>query len=570
MAARRDSAANGFVCRPPAQVCLILRPDDSFLNGNGPRSMTLSGSIVSDRTRRLAALVVLAVMPVVFMYGKERLAEARGPLWLGSNSDPSYAYLFNALQLAETGTVFHVDHPGTTAQAAGALLLLWSRVGKSTESWIQSVLEQSEDHLEMIVALANAATAGVLFFGGWFLYQRLDDLGLALLAQGPSVIFSLSHGYTATWFAPELFFPAIGFALSCVCFVALREGGQSRWLAWWAGVLSGLGLFNKMTFLPYMALGALCFSRRSMVIFLAGFTSTLLLWLCAVWGQMNYFIGWVANLALHSGKWGEGSTGVLDPSCYPRDLANLLTSDPLYLPFLILGVLLPAMWFFRKRSGAGMEALEFRTLFGLTLMDIFSFLLVAKHSAPHYLVPMVSLAPLGVLLISSGLQSLSGGRLRPAWLALLLLPGLAASIPGFRHEVRRLEVRHAEETALQQAAVSLARSASEGPAPLAFFYRGSSPEYALFFGNVYAGLRYASTLSRLYPQALFLDPWAKAYAVFSGPIAPEALYRVNSDVVLVGSENLLPDGGDFPVPPGGRLREVLRTGAGGVYHVERE
>jgi hypothetical protein len=534
--------------------------------------MTMSGSIASGRARTLGALLLLAVIPVVFMYGKARLAEARGPLWLGSNSDPSYAYLFNALQLAESGTVVHVDHPGTTAQAAGAIVLFWSRMGKSAESWIQSVLERSEDHLEVIVALANAGTAGVLFFGGWFLYQRLDNLGLALLAQGPSVIFSLSHGYTASWFAPELFFPAIGFALSCVCFVALREGGHSLWLAWWAGVLSGLGLFNKMTFLPYMALGILCFPRRSLGIFFAGFAATFLLWLWVVRHQMHYFVGWVAKLTLHSGKWGEGSAGVVDVRSYPRDLADLLTSDPLYLPLLILGFLLPAIWFFRRPSGARTEGLEFRALLGLTLMNVFSFLLVAKHSAPHYLVPMVSLAPLGVLLICSGLQSLSAGRLRPAWLAFLLLPGLAASVPGFHHEVSRLEARHAEEIGLLQAARSYAEGIPEPSPRIVFFYRASSPEYALMFGSIYTNRRYADILSRLHPHALFFDPWAKTYEVFSGPLKPEVINRLNSDVVLVGSETLLPNSADgtYPVPPGGLLREVLRTEAGGIYHVERE
>jgi hypothetical protein len=92
------------------------------------------------------------------------------------------------------------------------------------------------------------------------------------------------------------------------------------------------------------------------------------------------------------------------------------------------------------------------------------------------------------------------------------------------------------------------------------------------FGNIYSNRRYADTLSRLHPHALFFDPWAKTYEVFSGPLKPEVINRQNSDVILVGSEDLGHDGagGAFPVPPGGRLREVLRTGVGGVYRVERE
>src|SRR6476646_430590 len=46
-----------------------------------------------------------------------------GPFYLGTNYDPDYAYLFNALNLAVFHPPRHIDHPGTPVQVVGALVL---------------------------------------------------------------------------------------------------------------------------------------------------------------------------------------------------------------------------------------------------------------------------------------------------------------------------------------------------------------------------------------------------------------------------------------------------------------
>src|SRR5262245_51688104 len=73
--------------------------------------------------KRAAGALVLAVPPVLFALTVLALKEARGPFWYGKNSDPDYAYLFNSLVVAQVRSPGHIDHPGTTLQVFGALVL---------------------------------------------------------------------------------------------------------------------------------------------------------------------------------------------------------------------------------------------------------------------------------------------------------------------------------------------------------------------------------------------------------------------------------------------------------------
>ena len=72
---------------------------------------------------RSLRLVALAIIPFLYAAAGLALKASRGPYWLGTNTDPEYAYLFNALLIASGRAPFHVDHPGTPVQMIGAVVL---------------------------------------------------------------------------------------------------------------------------------------------------------------------------------------------------------------------------------------------------------------------------------------------------------------------------------------------------------------------------------------------------------------------------------------------------------------
>ncbi len=51
------------------------------------------------------------------------IAKVDGPYYNKNRSDPSYAYLFNALDIEQGVTPFLIQHPGTTVQLIGAAVI---------------------------------------------------------------------------------------------------------------------------------------------------------------------------------------------------------------------------------------------------------------------------------------------------------------------------------------------------------------------------------------------------------------------------------------------------------------
>ena len=82
---------------------------------------------------------------IIFIFSK-----IRGPFSLGSNSDPSYAYLFNALSVSQGLPVGHLDHPGTPVQSLGAIVINSINFINHKPDVISEVLKNPEYFLNSI------------------------------------------------------------------------------------------------------------------------------------------------------------------------------------------------------------------------------------------------------------------------------------------------------------------------------------------------------------------------------------------------------------------------------------
>ena len=73
--------------------------------------------------KKVIIYLVLLILPFMMVKTSLFLKETKGPSWVGMNCDPDYTYLLNALNLSMMKKVGHVDHPGTTVQITGAIVL---------------------------------------------------------------------------------------------------------------------------------------------------------------------------------------------------------------------------------------------------------------------------------------------------------------------------------------------------------------------------------------------------------------------------------------------------------------
>ena len=77
-------------------------------------------------------------------------SKIRGPFFLGSSSDPAYAYLFNALSVSQGLPVGHIDHPGTPVQSLGAIVINCINFINHKPDVISEVLKNPEYFLNSI------------------------------------------------------------------------------------------------------------------------------------------------------------------------------------------------------------------------------------------------------------------------------------------------------------------------------------------------------------------------------------------------------------------------------------
>src|SRR5207244_11950688 len=118
----------------------------------------------------LAQILLLAVIPAGLFLSSIFLHAIAGSYYLSGTFNPQYVYLLNSLNLLNIQPPSHTDHPGTTLQIFGAIVILgkWllsCAVGPCV-SLDDSVLSNPEAYLVTINAILNLFVVGTLVCGG--------------------------------------------------------------------------------------------------------------------------------------------------------------------------------------------------------------------------------------------------------------------------------------------------------------------------------------------------------------------------------------------------------------------
>jgi hypothetical protein len=100
------------------------------------------------------------------------------------------------------------------------------------------------------------------------------------------------------------------------------------------------------------------------------------------------------------------------------------------------------------------------------------------------------------------------------------------------------------------------------------YYRSSSMEFALYFGNSTAWHLYGPLLAQLYPQRIFFNIYGGVFEKFSRTLAPEEVFG-NGSVFLVGNAlEYLPPGVRVPIPAGWEMTLIDRNGDKTVHQLQ--
>ena len=103
----------------------------------------------SDKKKTHTVLFLLVIPGIVFSLSLV-FADIKGPYYLAQNSDPEYAYLFNSLNIAKFEAPTHTDHPGTSLQLLGAVVIRASYFFSGKTSLVEDVLSRPEHYLRIM------------------------------------------------------------------------------------------------------------------------------------------------------------------------------------------------------------------------------------------------------------------------------------------------------------------------------------------------------------------------------------------------------------------------------------
>lgn len=469
----------------------------------------------------------LLVLPILFIATALVLKDARGPYWMGSNYDPDYSYLLNALNLAQGEPVYHIDHPGTTVQLIGAIIirLLYGIRNPEATDLVSDALLNAELYLNTINWLVILSQAGLLLILGLTAYAVTKRWWLSWLVQSLPFFSTLILMNSLAKVAPEAFLLIASLLLTISCVAWLHPQARSKHWAWGIvfGTIIAFGMVTKLNFLPIGLLPLIIlYSWRQKIIYLVTLTCGLLLFTLPLAGNYTALINWVSTLFNSTGIHGSGNGGIIDWSTFFGYLLGFIYkfgSITLGIVFAIVLMIRRAHW--QERAT--------RLLIAVVAVIAVGFMLISKQPAAHYFLPFTGLASLLFFLIAYQLNNVH------RWLQFGFV-GFIMCCYGFTlyNTAAANSVELSTRQGIEQVITALDQNYADYI--IVHYFKSSSPVFALKFGSNFAGRLYDDDIRRLYPDFFYYEISNNTFYQVDTPVDSNQLLQLSAGkVVLTGT-----------------------------------
>jgi hypothetical protein len=476
----------------------------------------------------------MAITPLIYAIAYVVMGQQKGPYWLRPNQDPDYAYLVNSLAIANFEIPWHIHHPGTPVQTIGAIALwishaVQSIMGVTTLGLNEAVLSNPELHLRIIDYTLLGLTVLGLFVLGGVTVAITHRLLLGMLIQiSPLLLMRTILVNEPSRVSPEALLFALSQILATLLVVYLysRDVEKTRWFAISLGVVFGLGMATKVTFLPTVIFGlAIAGFRRKLlalaVAFIVFIAATL-----PIAGRYGEFTQWIFDIAVNAEVYGTGDRGLPSLSSLSTRLTDLMRDDKVFFYVLIglsiicvIATIQVVVRWVRQPISAPPQAASstiiaanrYRLILWLTLFMWSQILITIIESArSRYLIAAVGLCGLLLLLAVTWIESVLANRnlewrSLPITCVLIYALCLGTSIQQYQISESRISQRfEGHLDAVREIEQLLYDTPQYQECAVVLDRRASSPRAALFFGNLWSGELFSNTLDELYPNSVFL------------------------------------------------------------------
>lgn len=459
-------------------------------------------------------VIIFSILPLALLLIAWYLRSAQGPYFHGSTQDPVYAYLFNSLSISQSMPVGHIDHPGTPVQILGAYIINFLTFIRQTPSTINDVLNNPEFYLSSMQNVTTFLYICLLFSIGIITYRFSKNILLSLLMQLTPFFAMITLEYAFTKFSPESLVLLCSSVIAQMVLLLILIPNINKISVLIFSLFLGIGTATKLTFFPLLLVPLLLLPTfKTKLSLITGAIISFFIFTQPIVPSYPNLYNWVKSLFIHSGVHGKGETSIINLNSYLTAFPNLISAEPLFFFLFFVSLFSLLIFFIHQRSSRVWQIREFRFLSVIIFTQLIQIIIVAKHPGVGYLIPIFALSPINVYLIAKLISNIIGSKhhifnkYAPAlglflvFLSILIYIGL-----GVNSFHNRLVFN-----ALQQEDPYKEMKLKYNNDIIITYFRASSPEYALKFGNTFASNNFTNNLERLYPNAYFWDIWNERF-----------------------------------------------------------
>lgn len=480
----------------------------------------------SGLVRKLLIYTALLAIPSFLIFSSLNRIEQREDIWYGGGYDPSYAYLYNSLNMATFRLSGHIDHPGTPMQVIGGVVL---RIAYTInpfggDSITDAVISQPEFYLNILnksVAWMSVITLIVL---GLFIFRFTKNIWYAILIQ-TTPLFSeilLYNGFLRISQEVVLMIGSITFGAFCL-FWLFRQGQKPpKFFSDGFGIITGFGLASKIIFLPLMLIPMIISGgKKNRIRYLKASILSFIFFTIPIIPAYHSMVWWIVRLFSHSGIYGSGDTTIINTTTYFADLKSMIIGEPLLLiTFLLTFIFLMVLLIGKITVKYKVRALShvdsnksFLLLLAIFITQAIGFIVTAKHPKTSYLMPYLCLSSVSIIVMLHVFSRLFKKELvRHSITAIIVVTISAISFIRTKPPLKTMFTNNNNqvfETAWQVAREFDNSSFNDSRHAVIGINPGPSPIAAHFFANAYSRMRYADQLTTYYPHYYIFDTYSE-------------------------------------------------------------
>ncbi len=494
------------------------------------------------------SIFFIFAIPLIITFLTLLIKKAVGPFWLSPNFDPSYLYLFNSLYIIDHLTPSFVTHPGTPLQIIGALVIRIFHPLADSRQIVVDACRNPEAYLNLIYFSLYILFFISLIWTGWYAYKRTKNLLFALFIQSGAFLYLSLRSYD--W--DDYVLPIITNVnaetliiticnLYTICLIKLFFNHKSFPAAIWFGIVCGLGVASKLTFIPLLVAPLILLPKiKDRMVFIFSCVFSFFISTIPVLHRYSQIFVWYFYVLTHKGFHATGSVGFVNLASFIATVKRTLAVNWFFFLFQlasISSVIICKIYISRYTSDILTKGFRgvLKFLLALGMVSVIHVIMVGKQPASHYISPLIGLFGFIAAITYWFFRSIVFPQYnrRVDMAAYIFLIMFIFANTGYAiYFQKKLNDVNTEIYNFSRMVYSKYKGCI-----ISGYYRSSSKEFALDFGDYNAGNKvYGGILRSLYPHTILYNFWERRHHRFGKTVPYTKLAEVCPCLLLYGSK----------------------------------